>query len=68
MAESNIHDVNRVAEIDGDQVPSNRDVNAYLREGWILLHICTRTVGSDNGPSERPLYVLGWTRAEDPPW
>ena len=55
MAEISIHDVQEVRELEGG--PDR--VNGYLNDGWILLHIYSNTVPSDNGPAQVPVYVLG---------
>ena len=62
MAENSIHDVRQVREIEG--CPER--VSAYPAEGWILLHVYSNSIASDHGPSEIPVYVLGWPFKADP--
>ena len=33
-------------------------VNAYLEEGWKLLHVYSGVSGSDYGPGQYPVYVV----------
>ncbi len=71
MAGKSIHNVQRVMEIGGDVIHyrsgQEMGVNEYLAEGWILLHIYSDSIDSDHGPAQRPIYVLGWTNAEEAP-
>ena len=62
MAENSIHDVRQVREFEGGP----ERVSAYLAEGWILLHMYSNSVASDHGPSEIPVYVLGWPYKDAP--
>ena len=68
MTEERIHDVKRIMEIGLDTVHYQKwDVNEYLSEGWMLLKVLTDAVDSDNGPVQRPTFVLGWAGEENPP-
>ena len=67
MSKPSINEVRRVLEIGTDVWIHGLDVNGYLDEGWLLLHVYSISVASDHGPSQRAVYVLGWTSEEDPP-
>ena len=65
---SAITTVKKVMRINGDMAYDGRDVNAFLDEGWILLHVYSRSVPRVHGPTDMVFYVLGWTLASDPPF
>lgn len=71
MAQKSIHDVKRVKEIRGSVIyyigGKEMDVNEYLSEGWMLLHIYSDSIDSDHGPAQTPVYILGWTKDEEAP-
>ena len=71
MEHKSIHDVKRVKEVRGSVIcyigGKEMDVNQYLSEGWILLHIYSDSIDSDHGPAQTPVYVLGWTNDEEAP-
>ena len=64
--ERRIEEVRRVVEVSGNMVSRiggrDVDVNDYLAEGWLLLNVYSNSIASDNGPSQYPVYVLGWTK------
>ena len=43
------------------------DVNQYLAEGWVLLHIYSDNIDSDHGPAQTPVYILGWMNDDEAP-
>lgn len=63
MAERSICQVKRVIEVPH----SSEGVNEKLGEGWILLLVYSESVAADNGPSQYPVYVLGWPRDGESP-
>ena len=56
-----INEVKRVIEMSLGDIFEGKDVNQHLSEGWILLHVYSNAIESDNGPSQIAIYVLGWT-------
>ena len=62
MADNPINRVQQVVELEGGPA----GVNEHLKNGWILLHIYSNSVDSDHGPSQNPVYVLGWPLQEPP--
>ena len=60
MVEPNITQVTEVIEIRSGEAISGRDVNAHLKDGWILLNVHSEGIPSDNPPSQVAVYVLGW--------
>ena len=70
--ERRIEEVRRVIEVSGNMVSriGGRDVgvNDYLAEGWLLLNVYSCSIASDNGPSQYPVYVLGWTKDGQSNW
>ena len=71
MTDQIIHSVKRVKEVRGSVITyvggKEMDVNEYLAEGWMLLHIYSDSIDSDNGPAQTPVYILGWTNDEEAP-
>lgn len=63
MTTRNISEVRRVVEVHDDR---NR-VQEYLDEGWILLLVYATSTDSDHGPTQYPVYILGWTSDEEAP-
>ena len=64
VADRNLNKVQKVLEIRSGERLYGRDVNEYLARGWMLLAVQSVTVASEDGPSQLPLYVLGWPAAE----
>ena len=56
-----INEVKRVIEMSLGDIVEGKAVNQHLSEGWILLHVYSNAIDSDNGPSQIAVYVLGWT-------
>lgn len=65
MPARTINDVVKVMEIRGDIEQYEMNVNHYLDEGWMLLNVYMDTVPTDQGPTQRPVYVLGWIGEND---
>ena len=73
VTEKTIHQVKEVMEIRGDTFYNlggeMKGVNNLLSEGWILLHVYSDSIDSDNGPAQVPVYVLGrigeWKENDD---
>ena len=57
MTQSQMSGVKKVVEL---RLPEDA-VNEYLEKGWVLLNVFAESVASDHGPSQRPVYVVGWT-------
>ena len=60
VADRSIHRVQKIMEIRSGDRLYGRDVNEYLARGWMLLAVQSISVADDDGPSQLPLYVLGW--------
>ena len=71
MTDESIHSVKRVKEIRGSVVSyiggKEMDVNQFLAEGWMLLHVYSDSIDSDHGPAQTPVYILGWTYDHEAP-
>lgn len=63
-----ITDVKRVVEIGlNGTIFGDKGMQELIEDGWILLHVYSDSIASDNGPSQRSVYCLGWPYSEDPP-
>ena len=61
MVDQIITQVKQTLEIRSGEAISGRDVNQYLKDGWVLLNVHAEGIPSDNPPSQVAVYVLGWT-------
>ena len=66
MADKSIRDIKIVKTIGEGDIHGGRRVNDLLAQGWILLHVYSTGVASDNPPSQQAMYVIGWEGSEHP--
>ena len=66
MADDTIHDIKRIMTIGDSDIIRGKTVNQFLAQGWMLLHVYSDGVASDNGPCQVPHYVLGWKDYDHP--
>jgi hypothetical protein len=50
-----------IINVDHENSEPTREVNEYLEEGWVLLHIYTRDA-EGSVPSQFPCFVVGYPR------
>ena len=66
MADDTIQDIKIVMTIGENDKVRGKTVNQFLAQGWVLLHVYSVGVASDNGPCQVPHYVLGWKDYDHP--
>lgn len=66
MTDRSIRDIKIVKIIGEGDVDRGRRVNDFLANGWVLLHVYSKGVASDNPPSQQAMYVIGWEGSEHP--
>lgn len=66
MTGKSIRDIKIVKTIGEGDTHWGRRVNDFLALGWVLLHVYSTGVESDNPPSQQAMYVIGWEGSEHP--
>ncbi len=59
-------DVRQIKEMNQHEYLTRRNINEFLKEGWVLLYVFSEMYQTGEGPSQKARYVLGWTKEDEP--